>query len=74
MQVHIKPLIEDVQWAQTVRAVRWPDGIACPSVPAILNRGKAGEGAGRSWACIAPRRSVPRQGRSRGIQMRIVSA
>ena len=30
MQVNIKNLIDDVQCYQTVRALRWPDGIACP--------------------------------------------
>jgi transposase-like protein len=31
VQVNIKNLIEDVQWYQTVREMRWPDDIACPS-------------------------------------------
>ena len=31
MQVNIKTLIDDVQCYQTVRELRWPDGIACPS-------------------------------------------
>jgi len=31
VQVNIKNLINDVQCYQTVRELRWPDGIACPS-------------------------------------------
>src|SRR5262249_15082838 len=31
VQVNIKNLIDEVQCYQTVRALRWPDGIACPS-------------------------------------------
>ncbi len=30
MQVNIKNLIDDVQCYQTVRELRWPDGVACP--------------------------------------------
>src|SRR5262249_39918704 len=31
VQVNIKRLIDDVQCYQTVRELRWPDGVACPS-------------------------------------------
>ncbi len=31
MQVNIKNLIDDVQCYQTVRELRWPDGVVCPS-------------------------------------------
>ena len=31
LQVNIKRLIDDVQCYQTVRELRWPDGITCPS-------------------------------------------
>ena len=29
MQVNIKNLVDDVQCSQTVRALRWPDGVVC---------------------------------------------
>jgi hypothetical protein len=32
LQVNIKKLIDDVQWYQTVRELRWPDGI-CARYP-----------------------------------------
>jgi|RhiMethySRZTD1v2_1073278.scaffolds.fasta_scaffold534137_4 hypothetical protein len=32
VQVNIKNLIDEVQWYQTVRALRWPEGIICPLV------------------------------------------
>ena len=31
MQVNITKLIDDVQCYQTVRELRWPDGVQCPS-------------------------------------------
>jgi len=31
VQVNIKHLINDVQCYQTVRELRWPDGVVCPS-------------------------------------------
>jgi transposase-like protein len=31
VQVNIKNLVDDVQCYQTVRDLRWPDGINCPS-------------------------------------------
>jgi len=31
VQVNINPLTDDAQCSQTVRELRWPDGIACPS-------------------------------------------
>ncbi len=41
MQVNIKNLIDDVQCYQTVRELRWPDGIACPSCQStqVIKRG-----------------------------------
>jgi transposase-like protein len=41
VQVNIKHLIDDVQCYQTVRAWRWPDGIACPSCESkhVIKRG-----------------------------------
>src|SRR5712664_4328654 len=41
VQVNIKNLIDAVQCYQTVRALRWPDGIACPSCEAtqVIKRG-----------------------------------
>ena len=41
MQVNIKNLIEDVQCYQTVRELRWPGGIACPSCAStqVIKRG-----------------------------------
>ena len=35
MQVNIKKLIDDVQCYQTVRELRWPEGIQCPSCQSI---------------------------------------
>jgi transposase-like protein len=31
LQVNIKNLIDEVQCYQTVREMRWPDGVVCPS-------------------------------------------
>jgi Transposase zinc-ribbon domain len=31
VQVNITNLIDDVQCYQTVRELRWPDGVTCPS-------------------------------------------
>ena len=31
MQVNIKKLVDNVQCYQTVRELRWPDGVTCPS-------------------------------------------
>ena len=41
MQVNIKHLIDDGQCYQTVRELRWPDGIACPSCESrqVIKRG-----------------------------------
>ena len=41
MQVNIKHLIDDVQCYQTVRELRWPDGVACPSCEStqVIKRG-----------------------------------
>jgi transposase-like protein len=35
VQVNIKNLIDDRQCYQTVRELRWPDGVACPSCASI---------------------------------------
>jgi len=41
VQVNIKNLIDEVQCYQTVRDIRWPDGIACPSCQSkhVIKRG-----------------------------------
>ena len=41
MQVNIKNLIDDVPCDQTVRELRWPDGLACPSCQStpVIKRG-----------------------------------
>ena len=41
LQVNIKRLIDDVQCYQTVRELRWPDGITCPSCQStqVIKRG-----------------------------------
>jgi len=41
VQVNIKNLIDDVQCYQTVRALRWPEGITCPSCASkqVIKRG-----------------------------------
>src|SRR5213592_3020856 len=41
LQVNIKNLIDDVQCYKTVRELRWPDGIACPSCQSkhVIKRG-----------------------------------
>jgi transposase-like protein len=41
LQVNIKNLIDEVQCYQTVRALRWPNGIECPSCQfkQVLKRG-----------------------------------
>ena len=41
MQVNIKHLIDDVQCYQTVRELRWPDGVECPSCQSgqVIKRG-----------------------------------
>src|SRR4029450_2448748 len=41
LQVNIKNLIDAVQCYQTVRELRWPDGIACPSCQSkhVIKRG-----------------------------------
>src|SRR2546430_12251028 len=43
VQVNIKKLIDDVQCYQTVRDLRWPDGIECPACQStqVLKRGFA---------------------------------
>src|ERR1051326_7381609 len=41
LQVNIKNLIDEVQCYQTIRDLRWPDGIACPSCASthVIKRG-----------------------------------
>ena len=41
MQVNIKNLIDDVQCDQTVRELRWPNGVQCPSCESrhVIKRG-----------------------------------
>ena len=41
MQVNIKHLVDDVQCYQTVRELRWPNGVACPSCEStqVIKRG-----------------------------------
>jgi transposase-like protein len=41
VQVNIKNLIDEVQCYQTVRELRWPDDIACPSCESqhVIKRG-----------------------------------
>jgi transposase-like protein len=41
VQVNIKHLVDDVQCYQTVRELRWPDGVACPSYEStqVIKRG-----------------------------------
>ncbi len=41
MQVNITNLIDDVQCYQTVRELRWPDGVTCPSCDSkeVMKRG-----------------------------------
>ena len=41
VQVNIKNLIDEVQCYQTVRELRWPDGITCPSCQSkqVIKRG-----------------------------------
>jgi transposase-like protein len=41
LQVNIKKLIDEVQCYQTVRELRWPDGVECPSCQStqVIKRG-----------------------------------
>jgi transposase-like protein len=41
VQVNIKNLIDDAQCYQTVRELRWPDGVDCPSCESkqVIKRG-----------------------------------
>src|SRR5262245_40967633 len=41
LQVNIKHLVDDVQCYQTVRELRWPDGVQCPSCEStqVIKRG-----------------------------------
>ncbi len=54
MQVNIKNLIDDVRCYQTVRELRWPDGIECPSCESkqVIKRGfDDTEPARQRYAC-----------------------
>ena len=54
MQVNITKLIDDVQCYQTVRELRWPDGVACPSCESkdVIKRGfDDTEPARQRYAC-----------------------
>src|SRR5215813_342784 len=54
VQINITNLIDDVQCYQTVRVLRWPDGITCPSCASqhISKRGcDATESARQRYAC-----------------------
>jgi hypothetical protein len=41
VQVNIKHLVDEVQCYQTVRELRWPDGVQCPSCESthVIKRG-----------------------------------
>ena len=54
MQVNIKNLVDDVQCYQTVRELRWPDGVVCPSCQSkqVIKRGfDDTEPARQRYAC-----------------------
>src|SRR5712691_2036336 len=54
VQVNIKNLIDDVQCYQTVRELRWPDGVVCPSCESkyVIKRGfDDTESARQRYAC-----------------------
>jgi transposase-like protein len=54
VQVNIKNLVDDVQCYQTVRELRWPDGVACPSCESkqVIKRGfDDTEPARQRYAC-----------------------
>ena len=54
MQVNLKNLIDEVQWYQTVRELRWPDGVTCPSCQCtqVIKRGfDDTEPARQRYAC-----------------------
>ena len=54
MQVNIKPLIDEVQCYQTIRELRWPDGVTCLSCPSkdVIKRGfDDTEPARQRYAC-----------------------
>ena len=56
MQVNIKNLIDEVQCYQTVREMRWPDGVMCPSCQStqVIKRGfDDTEPARQRYACHA---------------------
>lgn len=56
MQGTITKLLDDVQGYQTVRALRWPDGIHCPSCASqhVIKRGcEDTEAARQRYECTA---------------------
>ena len=56
MQINIKNLVDDVQCYQTVRELRWPDGVECPSCQStqVIKRGfDDTEPARQRYACTA---------------------
>ncbi len=60
MQVNIKNVIDDVQCSKTVRELRWPEGITCPSCQSkhVIKRGFDDKGLARQryeWKDCHPR-------------------
>jgi len=54
LQVNIKNLVDDVQCYQTIRELRWPEGVACPSCQSkqVIKRGfDDTEPARQRYAC-----------------------
>jgi transposase-like protein len=59
VQVNIKRLIDAAQCYETVRALRWPDGIACPSCQSkqVMKRSfDDAEPARQRYACASCRK------------------
>ena len=73
VQVNITKLIDEVQCYQTVRELRWPDGIACPSCESkhIIKRGfDDTEPARQRSECHGPRSwSQPLSPMRSGVRM-----
>jgi transposase-like protein len=60
LQVNIKNVIDDVQCSKTVRELRWPEGITCPSCQSkhVIKRGFDDKGLARQryeWKDCHPR-------------------
>ena len=47
MQVNIKNLIDEVQCYQTVRELRWPDGVVCGRIYEFGDRAKSNKASKR---------------------------